>query len=317
MKRAARHLFPVVLLIAASCGSPTDDSPTADAGPPPTADAGPPPTADAGPPPSPDAGSDDCPTWAFLDLTGASGAGDGYPAPRLRVSCTADKIIVESNGIPHYRFVQMTPNALAAQNYRWEIPRYPALAVAPTDIPRLGLAAFSITGIPVYGPNEGPMPATSAFGDPVYNGITDECFGHTAMRGDYHDHALSERCLNRDSLVAEPWMNPEPTGTAQSPILGFSWDGFPILGPHECVDAACSSVVERLSSYEVTGDPMRNAWDAYTYRDHGDPLYLDRCNGHVGPDGDYHYHATSGFPYVIGCYAGTPGPGNGGGMMMP
>ncbi len=41
---------------------------------------------------------------------------------------------------------------------------------------------------------------------------------------------------------------------------------------------------------------------------------LDECNGQVGPEGDYHYHATETFPYILGCYNGAPTP-NGGGMM--
>ena len=33
---------------------------------------------------------------------------------------------------------------------------------------------------------------------------------------------------------------------------------------------------------------------------------LDECNGRVGPDGTYRYHATKTFPYILGCYKGTP-----------
>ncbi|NUP13245.1 MAG: YHYH protein [Polyangiaceae bacterium] len=34
-------------------------------------------------------------------------------------------------------------------------------------------------------------------------------------------------------------------------------------------------------------------------------VYLDRCNGYEGPDG-YAYHATPGFPHMVGCYRGQP-----------
>jgi len=41
---------------------------------------------------------------------------------------------------------------------------------------------------------------------------------------------------------------------------------------------------------------------------------LDECHGHVGPAPDangatttvYHYHTTEAFPYVLGCFRGTP-----------
>ena len=55
-----------------------------------------------------------------------------------------------------------------------------------------------------------------------------------------------------------------------------------------------------------TGDPTRYASRAYTWVDDDDPATLDACHGHVGPDGGYHYHATSGYPYTVGCYRGTP-----------
>ena len=68
---------------------------------------------------------------------------------------------------------------------------------------------------------------------------------------------------------------------------------------------ACASVIARKSAYVKTGDPKTSCWSAYTYQKNADAAYLDECNGHVGPKGDYHYHATSGFPYTIGCFAGT------------
>jgi hypothetical protein len=51
--------------------------------------------------------------------------------------------------------------------------------------------------------------------------------------------------------------------------------------------------------------------------DKGDGVYLDKCNGRIGSDGKYRYHATDTFPYVNGCYhgvaeTGTGGPGRGG-----
>lgn len=48
------------------------------------------------------------------------------------------------------------------------------------------------------------------------------------------------------------------------------------------------------------------AWDNNEYRAKSGSQFLDRCNGHYGPAGDYHYHATETFPYVLGCYRGTP-----------
>jgi hypothetical protein len=255
-----------------------------------------------------------CPQAAtLLDVSRAPGAGAGYPSPRVSGRCTESTFIVESNNIPHYTFVRTTPNALVAREQRWEVPRSPREAAGTTAIPRLGVIGFSVNGQPFFGPNEAAVPADSAWGDPIFNGITDGCLGHTAM--EYHYHALSQRCLTAEGLVATPWTRPEPARDRASPVLGYGLDGFPVYGPYECADAACSRVVEQQSGYERIGNPRMNAWDAYRWRDFGDATHLDACNGHRGPRGDYHYHATAGFPYILGCFRGTAS--GAGGMMMP
>lgn len=253
--------------------------------------------------------SSDC--WqaeAMLDVSTAPGAGAAYDPPSVDAWCEGDLFIVESNGIPHFTFVAMTPNALTSQNHRWEIPRYPTVAAATSDIPLLGDIGFAVNGLVSYGPNEGEFP--DPYGDPIYNGITDGCLGHTANA--YHFHALAERCLNEDGLVAEPWTLDEPDPTTVSPILGFAGDGFPIYGPRECSDKACSSIQTMTSGWVQTGDPTTYAWDNHEHQSSADPTVLDACNGHTGPAGDYHYHATGTFPYILGCYAGTPAAAFGG-----
>lgn len=249
--------------------------------------------------------SADCPQAAtMLDVSKAPGAGDGYPKPSVSAYCTDSTFVVESNVIPPYTFVQTTPNPLTAQTDKYEIPKNPQIAAQTTEIPLLGLAGFAVNGLPFFGPNEGDTPVESAFGDPVYNGLMDPCYGHTAY--EYHYHSMSVKCLNEDSLVDKPWMNADPPADEPSPIIGWALDGFPIYGPQECADASCTSVVVMQSGYAKIGDPKTYAWKAYEWQSHDDPTYLDACNGHTGPSGDYHYHATSGFPYIIGCYKGTP-----------
>jgi len=256
----------------------------------------------------------DCPQAAtMLDVEKAQGAGASYPKPTLNARCEGDLFVVDTNAIPHYTFVATTPNPLVEQNYQYKITRNPQVAQATTKLPLLGTAGFAVNGMPFFGPNEGAQPPDEAYGDPIYNGLMDACEGHTAYT--YHYHSMSVKCLSTNSLVAEPWMNPDPPANEASPIVGWALDGFPIYGPQECTDEACSQVVVLKSGYAQTGDPHSNAWDAYTWQDHpGDPSFLDECNGHTGPGGDYHYHATSSFPYIVGCYRGTPDLNQGGTM---
>ncbi|MBK8257516.1 MAG: YHYH protein [Polyangiaceae bacterium] len=255
-------------------------------------------------------GTSDC--WqakTMLDLTNAKGAGASYPKPELTAACQGGKLIVDGNGIPHYTFVQTTPNALVTNTEHYEITLTPQIAAQTTEIPLLGTVGFAVNGQPFFGPNEGAVPADEAYGDPIYNGLMDPCLGHTAFA--YHYHSMDVKCLNEASLVAEPWMNADPPADERSPVIGWALDGFPVYGSLECTDSSCSTVVEMKSSYVKVGDPHSHVWDAYEYQAQTDSTYLDECNGHVGPDGDYHYHVTAGFPYILGCYKGTP---NGAGM---
>lgn len=274
-----------------------------------------------------------CAASSFLDVSGAPGAGPGYPAPVLEASCDEDEVIVQSNSIPPYTFVQTTPNPLVENDVTYRFPRAPAVAASTTALPLLGTIGVAVNGLPIFGPNEAAFP--DPYGDPVANAILDECLGHTAFI--YHYHALVTKCLTESGLVAEPWRNPDPSAGEPSPVIGYALDGFPIYGPYGCVDAACSSVVEHLSgwdnvAYESVGCtssaqcssgftcaasmidgarrqacvPTTYAWDNHEYHARSGSQYLDSCNGHTGPQGDYHYHATATFPYVLGCYRGTP-----------
>ena len=235
-----------------------------------------------------------CPTAAFLDVDQYPGAGEGYAKPRLEVKCDDDTLVVSSNAIPHYEFVQITPNPLVELNRDYRFPLRPALAEKPSPLPLLGPSGVAINGIPLFGPNEGPVPRPG-FGDPVYNAIMDSCMGHTARQ--YHYHALVASCLGADAKSGQP-----------SPILAFAADGFPVYGPHGCKDEDCSEVIEFKSSWEQLRSPEIDAWDAYRFVPKSGSEYLDRCNGHSGDDhgGRYHYHATSTWPYILGCFSGTP-----------
>jgi hypothetical protein len=286
---------------------------------------------------------DDCPSDVFLDVSKAPGSAvSGVAAPSLSVSCTDEHIVIQTNNVPHYTFIQTTPNPLVAADKTIQIPRAPVWLDEPVDIPFLGLTAVAINGCSIFGPNEGQVP--DSFGDPIANDIMDPCLGHTAF--EYHYHALKQKCLMPAGLVAEPWLNEEIDTTAPSPILGYALDGYPIYGSYGRLEEG-GEVVKFLSSWErtdatdvgcasssectnknkcalVTLDGAEvKACISHTYAwdnnqctkascDNGDGVYLDKCNGRFGPDGKYRYHATDTFPYVNGCYHGVAESGNGG-----
>ena len=238
--------------------------------------------------------TNDCPSAHFLDVSTYT---QGAIQPQLNVTCTADTVIVESNGIPNFEFVQITPTALQAQSHRWQFPLQPTLADAPTDIPLLGPIAVAVNGLPIYGPNEG---GNLGYGDPYLDQILDYCNGHTGPRGEYHFHARPD-CLFEDM-----------EGNV-SLVIAYAFDGYPILAPYICVDTVCSQTKEVQSSWQRTSNAKED-WSAHEYvAGSGD---LDQCNGLTGPDGSYRYYATDTFPYFLGCYRGQatvmPGPGGNG-----
>jgi len=223
-----------------------------------------------------------CAAALFTIKSGLPGAGTGYAQAKVAAKCSGSQLVVTSNGMPSYKFVAKTPNALKTQKWTWKVPLAPTRAAATTNINRkFGTIGFTVTGIPIYGPMEGPMPTEEAFGDPVYNGILDSCKGHTGPASEYHDHAIAAvaRC-----------------GFAQTRVVGYALDGFPIYGPS----------TKAKSGYIKTGDPKKDSWAAYAYQASSDPKVLDECNGRTKADGSYGYYITETFPYIIGCYRGTP-----------
>ena len=220
-------------------------------------------------------------SYKFVDMSTAPGAGGSYAKPKVSASCSSGTLTVSSNGMIGYTFTPKTPNALREQTYTWKVTTSPKIAASATSIAgQLGTVAFTVTGLPIFGPMEGPVPQQEAFGDPVYNNLLDSCKGHTGYAGDYHYHAIL--------AVNDCYLN--------ETIVGYANDGFPIYS---------NPGYTYLSGYKMTGNPKSNSWNAYTYVGGGANV-LDECNGRVDASGKYRYYITEAFPYIIGCYKGTP-----------
>jgi hypothetical protein len=246
-----------------------------------------------------------CPTAAFPDLSQSAGAGGEYAKPSISVTCSATELKVSSNGMISFPFERKTPNALTAQDWNWSVPLNPVKAKSVSSIKNvLGTLGFTVSGLPIYGPTEGQQPAAEAFGDPVYNKILDTCGGHTGPGREYHHHAIT--------LVQQ-------CNLSTQKILGYALDGFPIYTTLGCLNTKCTKTAKMKSGYVKTGNPVTNSWNAYTYKASKSTTTLDACNGRTQPDGTYGYHATTNFPYIIGCFTGTATlpKGRAGGPMPP
>jgi hypothetical protein len=232
-----------------------------------------------------------CPKAVFPDLSQSVGAGSDYAKPTISVSCSATELKISSNGMISFPFEPKTPNALTSQEWNWSVPLNPVKAKSITSIKNvLGTLGFTVSGLPIYGPTEGPQPLAEAFGDPIYNKILDTCGGHTGPSSEYHHHAITL---------------PQQCNLSKQKILGYALDGFPIYTTLGCLDKKCTKTSLMKSGFVKSGDPTSNSWNAYTYKKSKSNNVLDTCNGRTQPDGTYGYHATTDFPYIIGCFAGT------------
>jgi len=95
----------------------------------------------------------------------------------------------------------------------------------------------------------------------------DDCDGHPQEQGDYHYHAAP--------ICLPGYMEAETSQTQF--LVGVAWDGFPIY-----------------NKFDADGAEIDNSM-------------LDECHGYNTTDGTgYRYIVNDEFPYIIGCFVGTP-----------
>ena len=230
----------------------------------------------------------DCATeLGFLSVS-AVPENSAYVDPELSVACDGTTVTMNSNNIPNFEFVQITPADLQANQISYSFPQSPTLTGTTSEIPLVGTTAVTVGGLAIFGPNEAPR---DGYRDPYLDNLLDFCGGHNT-RPD---------CLYTTEELSTP-------GT----IIGYSLDGFPILVPY--VYDSSGAVVEVNSSWQYNNPDLDNAWEANEYVvDSGD---LDQCNGLEDPNipdfaYEYAYFATDTFPYFMGCYVGTATDGGG------
>jgi hypothetical protein len=159
--------------------------------------------------------------------------------------------------------VDRNPNSIKAQSITISVPLNPKVASAPSCVG--GEVGILKSGVALFD-------AVDAGGrDAVAYEVQDGCDGHPQVAGEYHYHSVSKCVLAKlDS------------GTGQSKLVGWAFDGFGIYGPRD-----------------ANGEELTSA-------------DLDECHGitsKVKFNGTvqkiYHYVATVDYPYTVGCFRGT------------
>lgn len=231
----------------------------------------------------------------------------------LDISVENGKCVFFSNAIPNHDFndgERGFVNAVVEQNAAFELAVSPTVNAISTELSLQRDNAIMLNGVKVdllaagcYGIADGKIGcndmSTPWRYDPVNpaNGFgVDSHNAHTQPDGSYHYHGSPNALFDVESII-------------ESPVVGFAADGFPIYGSY-FNDGA--TVRRAVSSYQLRsgsrssgpgGNHDGTFIDDYAYVSGvGD---LDECNG-MFVDGRYGYYITEAYPYVLGCFRGTP-----------
>ncbi|MCZ6763678.1 MAG: YHYH protein [Alphaproteobacteria bacterium] len=141
----------------------------------------------------------------------------------LTISETLKTLVIASNGLPsHVTGIfpvqrasvafqyDRNPNSIMAQSLRYEIPKEPQFADAPSCLP-MGTIGVAATGAVFFNALDAPGR------DAVANEIFDLCEGHPQRQGLYHYHHASP-CFAQG------------VENEHSPLAGYALDGFRIYG---------------------------------------------------------------------------------------
>ena len=207
-----------------------------------------------------------------------------WPDANITITTSGSNRLISGNGLPTKETTGTYPVASTDDAYSYD--RNPNSVKAQTvsiTLPKnpkvaatptclsLGTVGILVNGVQFFNALDAGGRDAGAYE------IQDTCGGHPEMSGTYHYHSISTCVLQRLD-----------NGSGHSKLVGYAADGFGMYGPR--------------------GTNGKDVTDAD----------LDACHGHthtVKFNGKtqkiYHYHATSEYPYTIGCYKGTPVTSNG------
>jgi len=230
---------------------------------------------------------------------------------------------IYSNGIPNHDFA-INGSFAARTSAVWEtftISMNPQLNDASSPLSLQYDNAIFLNGVKLdllaaacYGVGPDPLgkekigcfdPSTPWRYDPMHSANDfgeDDNHAHTQPDGAYHYHG-------------DPAAMYDVSGQTVSGVIGYAADGFPIRGPYiddnGTIRAITSGYVLKdgnRTSQEGEGEFPGGQWDGqfrddFVWQDGaGD---LDACNGRM-ENGVYSYYVTFSYPWVMGCFMGTP-----------
>jgi hypothetical protein len=243
---------------------------------------------------------------------------------QLTIASGSDSCKVTANAIPNYDFNDSSANFatdVAEQSVSLSVPRNPKIAASSSELSLLSYGGVMLNGVVLDQVANGcymPDDASADLEGNIANGCglwvdwrldplgkislgADSHNAHTQPGGLYHYHGNPYALYDTEDA------------SKASPVIGFAADGFPIFGPL-FEDEKTGGVVEAVSGYthktgtRPNGDSSPGGiYDGTYVQDYEftNAGTLDKCNGQT-VNGHYGYYVTKTYPYVMGCYTGTP-----------
>lgn len=234
----------------------------------------------------------------------------------LSITVEGEECVFISNSIPNHDFNDATAafaTAASAVSAEFRISTTPAFAATTTAIALTTDNAIFLNGVKLdllaagcFGVGDGnigcndinqpwrydPMSPLTMFGTDAHN-------AHTQPDGTYHYHGNPKALFDQNAM-------------AESPVIGFAADGFPIFGSYiddgGQIRTVTSSFQLRSGTRPSGADDPGGNYDGTFVDDYefvagsGD---LDECNGMMRA-GSYGYYVTDAYPWVLACFKGTP-----------
>jgi len=236
----------------------------------------------------------------------------------FEIEASADTCTISSNNIPNHDFndgSQSFANSVAEVSKSLIVVRNPTTMTTVTQLSQQNNDAVLLNGVVVDLLSAGCWDASSSSNTPagcsadqadwLIDPVGSDGFfredshnAHAQPDGSYHYHA------NPNALFDE---NPGPDG---SPVIGFAADGFPIYGSF-FLDSETGQVRKAISGYTIKPGMRPSGpgedYDGFyvqdwEFTDSGD---LDACNG-MAIDEQYGYYVTDTYPWILGCFSGSP-----------
>ena len=257
----------------------------------------------------------------------------------VSITVEGNECVITTNSIPNHDFNDQSAafaSDVAEVATEVRIPIEPAFAPSTTAISLTTDNAIMLNGVKLdllaaacfnvgderIGCNDINQPWRLDPMSPLNQFGTDQHNAHTQPSGAYHYHGNPEALFDQDP-------------NAESPVIGFAADGFPIFGSYiddnGTIRAVTSSYQLRSGSRPSSADDPGGNYDG-TYRDDYEYIAgsgdLDECNGMMWK-GSYGYYVINEYPWVLACFKGTPdssfnkseggqgGQGRSGGMGPP